>query len=732
MLIALLRSFLRRYSRALAYVVVLQLLATLAALYLPSLNADIIDNGVAKADTSYILEVGAVMLAVTFVQIICSIAAVYFGARTAMGFGRDTRAAVFHRVGSFSAREVTQFGAPSLITRTTNDVQQVQMLVLLTCTLMVSAPIMCVGGIIMALREDLGLSWLIVVSVTVLVAAIAVIVSQMIPQFRQMQKRIDVVNRVLREQITGIRVVRAFVREPVERQRFGQANGELTDTAIRVGRLMSFMFPTVMLVLNVSSVAVLWFGGHRVAAGEMQVGELHGVPELPDADPHVDHDGDLHAGPRSPGRGLRRAADRGAGDRLVGGPARQPADVGHGRRHGRAARASFPYPGADHPVLREISFRALPGQTTAIIGSTGAGKTTLLSLIPRLFDATSGTVLVDGVDVTPAGPRPAARPARPRPAEGVPVHRHHREQPALRPAGRHRRRALGRVAHRRRPTTSWQPCPRVCSRRSRRAAPTSPAASDSASPSPARSSAGPRSTSSTTRSRRSTWPPTPGCGQRCGPITRESTVLMVAQRVSSIVDADQILVVDDGARGGRRHPRRAGRVLPDVRRDRPLAAAGGGGGMSQQAAPPRPPAGGRMRGPARDDERRDAGREVDGLLALGQAAARAGCGPNGCSRSRRSWPDRGGRDAQRARAEDPRPRHEPHLRGRHRQRLPAGITQQQAIDAARARGDDGFADLLSGMTVVPGQGIDFDALSRTLMLVLFLYVGSALTMLLQG
>ena len=281
---------------------VLQLFGTLAALYLPSLNADIIDNGVAKADTSYILAVGAVMLAVTFVQIICSIAAVYFGARTAMGFGRDTRAAVFHRVGSFSAREVTQFGAPSLITRTTNDVQQVQMLVLLTCTLMVSAPIMCVGGIIMALREDLGLSWLIVVSVTVLVAAIAVIVSQMIPQFRpdaEAHRRGEPgAARADHRHPGGARV-----RPRAGRAASGsaQANDELTDTAIRVGRLMSFMFPTVMLVLNVSSVAVLWFGGHRVAAGEMQVGAAHRVPQLPDADPDVDHDGDLHAGPRSRG-----------------------------------------------------------------------------------------------------------------------------------------------------------------------------------------------------------------------------------------------------------------------------------------------------------------------------------------------------------------------------------------------------------------------------------------------
>ena len=273
-LIPLLRRYLQPYKAALLAVVVLQFLGTLAALYLPTLNADIIDNGVVKGDTTYILQVGAVMLAITFVQVCCSIAAVFFGARSAMGFGRDTRAAVFHRVGIFSAREVTQFGAPSLITRTTNDVQQVQMLVLLTCTMMVAAPIMCVGGIVMALKQDVGLAWIIVVSVTVLVTAIGIIISRMVPQFRRMQKRLDEVNLVLREQITGIRVVRAFVREPAERERFEGANAQLTDTALRVGRLMAFMFPVVMLVLNTSSVAVLWFGAHRINDGEMQIGSL--------------------------------------------------------------------------------------------------------------------------------------------------------------------------------------------------------------------------------------------------------------------------------------------------------------------------------------------------------------------------------------------------------------------------------------------------------------------------
>ncbi|HYH31832.1 MAG TPA: ABC transporter permease, partial [Pseudonocardia sp.] len=274
MLIRLLRAHLRPYTRPLLLVVVLQLLGTMASLYLPSLNADIIDRGIARGDTGYIVSVGGWMLLVTLVQIVCSVAAVYLGARTAMGFGRDVRAALFHRVGQFSVREVNRFGAPSLITRGTNDVQQVQMLVLLSCTMLVTAPIMCFGGVLMALQEDAQLSWLMLVCVPVLVVAVGSVIIRMVPGFRVMQTRIDEVNRVLREQITGIRVVRAFVREPQETARFEVANAELTDVATRVGRLMAMVFPIVMLVLNVSSVAVLWFGAARIDAGQMQIGAL--------------------------------------------------------------------------------------------------------------------------------------------------------------------------------------------------------------------------------------------------------------------------------------------------------------------------------------------------------------------------------------------------------------------------------------------------------------------------
>ncbi len=399
MLIRLLRTYLRPYRGPLALVVVFQLIGTIASLYLPELNAEIIDDGVAKGDTGFIVSTGGIMLGVTVLQIVCTIIAVYFGARTAMGFGRDVRAALFQRVGTFSDREVAKFGAPTLITRNTNDVQQVQMLVLLTCTLLVAAPIMCIGGVFMALRTDFGLAWLLLISVPVLVIAIGLIVTRMIPQFRRMQARIDVVNRVLREQISGVRVVRAFVREPLESRRFATANAELTDTALRAGRLMALMFPTVMLVLNASSVAVLWFGGHRVDNGDIEIGALIAFLNylmqilfsvmmatfmavmVPRASVSADRISEVLATESS----------------VV--PPTAPVTPASAVGEVRLEAVEFTYPGAGEPVLRDISLVATPGTTTAVIGSTGAGKTTLLSLIPRLFDATGGAVLVDGVDV---------------------------------------------------------------------------------------------------------------------------------------------------------------------------------------------------------------------------------------------------------------------------------------------------------------------------------------------
>jgi ATP-binding cassette, subfamily B, multidrug efflux pump len=404
MLIRLLREYLQPYRRALTMVVVLQLFSTIAALYLPTLNADIIDRGVAQGDTGYIVSTGGVMLVVTLVQIVCSISAVYFGARTAMSFGRDVRAGVFARVGTFSAREMATFGAPSLITRSTNDVQQVQMVVLTGCTLVVVAPIMCVGGIILALRQDLGLAWLLLVSIPVLLIAVALIIRKMVPLFRIMQVKIDGINRILREQITGIRVVRAFVREPFETRRFATGNAELTDSAVRAGRLMALMFPTVMLVFNASSVAVLWFGAHRVAAGQIQIGSLIAflsylvqilmsvmlatfmavmLPRATVSAERIVDVLDTETSVRPPSAPVPRGPQA-AGLTMTG--------------------VEYRYPGAEAAVLQDITFRARPGETTAVIGSTGSGKTTLISLIPRLFDVTAGAVRVGGVDVRDQDP----------------------------------------------------------------------------------------------------------------------------------------------------------------------------------------------------------------------------------------------------------------------------------------------------------------------------------------
>ncbi|NLU83511.1 ABC transporter ATP-binding protein [Rhodococcus sp. HNM0569] len=399
MLIPLLTRFLRNYRGPLLGVLVFQLVATGAALYLPSLNADLIDKGVTQGDTGYIMTAGGRMLAVTLVQIVCSIGSVYFGARAAMGFGRDVRDALVARVGAFSAREIGQFGAPSLITRNTNDVQQVQMLVVMSCTILVMAPIMCIGGIVMAIRQDAGLALVLAVTVPVLAIAMAVVIAKMIPAFRQMQQRIDGVNRVLREQITGIRVVRAFVREPLEHRRFDAANDALTDTALRVGRLSALMFPTVMGIANVTSVAVIWFGGHRIDTGSMQVGALTAmlayIMQILMSVMMASFIAMM--APRA-----AVCADR-IGEVLGAVPTvAQPDDAvrtldAPGVVEFRGAE--FKFPGADQPVLRDITFRAEPGKTTAIVGGTGAGKTTLINLVPRLMDVTAGAVLVSHTDV---------------------------------------------------------------------------------------------------------------------------------------------------------------------------------------------------------------------------------------------------------------------------------------------------------------------------------------------
>lgn len=404
MLIRLLRSHLWPYRRVLAVVLVLTIVQTSAALTLPTLSADLIDEGVLRGDNGYIRSTGAVMLGFTLVQIVFAIVAVWYGARTAMEFGRDVRRDLFHRVTGFSAREVGLLGAPSLITRITNDVQQVQMVVVMACTMLIQAPITLVVGVVMALREDVGLSVVLGVSMPVAVILLGGVVARMVPAFRVMQERIDEVNRILREQITGVRVVRAFVREEQEEARFAVANDELTGTSLRAGRLMAAMFPTVTLIINVSSVGVLWVGADRISDGSLQVGSLVAylsyliqilmaivmatfmvsmIPRAAVAAGRIQEVFETDSSVVPPADPVRQVS--------------QHATV-------ELRDVAFGYPGAQEPVLRDISFTTGPGQTTAVIGSTGAGKTTLVGLVARLFDATSGQVVVDGVDVRDLDP----------------------------------------------------------------------------------------------------------------------------------------------------------------------------------------------------------------------------------------------------------------------------------------------------------------------------------------
>ena len=399
MLLRITRRYLAPYKGPLTIIIVLQLVGTIASLYLPTLNADIIDQGVAKGDTGYIMRTGGWMLAISVVQIIVTIVAAYLAARSSMGMGRDLRGAIFHRVVGFSAQEVSKFGAPTLISRNTNDVTQIQMVVFMALAMMVSAPITMVGGIVMALRQDVGLSWLVAVAVPLLALAVGLVIRRMIPQFQVMQTSIDSVNRIMREQITGIRVVRAFVREDHEAERFGGANASLTSTALNVGRLQAIIFPVVMIILNASTVGVLWFGAGRVNSGAMQIGSLTAFMAyliqilisvmmatfmtmmIPRASVSADRIGevlDTLSSVAEPEGGVRSIADS--------------VDVVFDA-------VDFHYPGAESPVLKGLSFRAEPGHMTAVIGSTGAGKTTLVNLIPRLFDVTGGAIRVGGTDV---------------------------------------------------------------------------------------------------------------------------------------------------------------------------------------------------------------------------------------------------------------------------------------------------------------------------------------------
>ena len=404
MLYRLVRTYLTPYAAMLGVLLDLQLIATLASLYLPSLNGRIIDEGVAVGDTSFILKTGLVMLAVSFVQIVATIGATRIGAQSSASLGREVRSSVFKRVGQFSAQELSRFGAPTLVSRSTNDITQVQQVTYMFLAIMVSAPIMMVGGIFMALREDLGLSWLVAVAVPALGVAIGLIIAKMVPHFRSMQTAVDSVNRILREQITGLRVVRAFVREDVERERFAVANRTYTGTALAVGKLMALAFPVVMVIFNASTVAVLWFGAHRIDNGQMEIGSLTAfmsylIQILMSVMMATFMAMMIPRATVSAGR-IQEVLDT---DSSVHAPA-DPVVIPPGPVSVELRGVTFAYPGAESPVLREVSLRAEPGTTTAIVGSTGAGKTTLVGLVPRLHDVTSGQVLVGGVDVREAEP----------------------------------------------------------------------------------------------------------------------------------------------------------------------------------------------------------------------------------------------------------------------------------------------------------------------------------------
>ena len=545
MLIRLLREYLRPYRTPITLILILQLVAVIMNLFLPTLNGWIIDKGVAQGNTTYILHTGGWMLAFSLLNIVTTVIAVYMGSRVAMGFGRDLRKVVFHKVGDFSAKELNTFGAPSLITRSTNDVQQVQMLVFMSATMMVAAPIMCIGGIIMAVREDAGLSWLLAVAVPVLAACVALIIWRMVPNFQKMQKRIDEVNRVLREQITGVRVIRAFVRERYERSRFAVANDSLTETGLNTGRLMVMIFPIVMLVFNVSSIAVLWFGAIRVEGGNLEVGQLTAfLSYLIQILMSVMMATFMFMmAPRAAVSAGRIGEVLDTEVSVV--PPANPRTAADERGVVRLDNASFAYPGAEEPVLKNVSFTARPGTVTAIIGSTGAGKTTLLSLIARLFDVTGGAVTIDDVDVRELSPdhlwgRIGLVPQKPYLFSGTVASNLRYGRPeatdeemweALRIA--QARDFVGEMPEKLEnaiaqggTTVSGGQRQRLCIARALVAKPDIYLFDDSF-------SALDLSTDARLRA-------------ALKPQTRAATVIVVAQRVSTIIDADQIIILDDG------------------------------------------------------------------------------------------------------------------------------------------------------------------------------------------
>jgi ATP-binding cassette subfamily B protein len=399
MLTRLLRTYLRPYAWQVTLVVILVALQSAGNLFLPTVNADIINDGIVKGDTSYIWRAGAVMLGISLAIGLVSVIAVFWASRVSMGAGAGIRAAVYRKVQSFSAREINQFGTASLINRNTNDVQQIQLFLQMTLTIMIAAPIMSVGGVVMAIREGTTLSPLLAVAIPVMCLVIGVTMVTVVPLFRSMQGRIDRISQVMREQITGVRVIRAFLRDESERKRFEAANQDLTTTAVRANRIFAFSMPALMGILNLSSVAVIWFGGRLVSEGSLPIGNLTAfltyitqilasvlmavmmvmlVPRAVASAERIEQVTSAEPAVTDPEQSVRPAQDTGQVD---------------------FRQVSFGYPGSERPVLHDLDFTIAPGQTTAIIGGTGGGKTTLLNLIPRFFDVTEGSVLVDQVDV---------------------------------------------------------------------------------------------------------------------------------------------------------------------------------------------------------------------------------------------------------------------------------------------------------------------------------------------
>ena len=417
-MIALLRTYLRPYMGRITIVLALLLVQAIGNLYLPTLQGDIINDGVAKGDTGFIGSTGVFMLGVTFVVGLASIVGVYLGAQIAMGFGRDVRSAIFRHVEAFSQVEINKFGTPSLITRNTNDVQQVQTVIFMALTLMISAPILIIGGIILAVRQDIPLSGLLVVVLPLMAAFIGVVLSRAVPLFRAMQVKLDRINQVMRETLAGVRVIRAFVRTGYEERRFDDANVDLFNTALKVNRLFAVTIPVMTLILNLSTVGVMWFGALRVESGEMPIGNLTAflqyllqilfavlmavfmfifVPRAAVSAGRIQEVLGTEPSVRDPEQPIKLAALAAVDGNGTG-----------GRRGGIGSRiefrdVEFRYPGAQDPVLRDVSFVAEPGETVAIVGSTGSGKTTLVNLIPRFYDVTAGAVLLDGVDLREIG-----------------------------------------------------------------------------------------------------------------------------------------------------------------------------------------------------------------------------------------------------------------------------------------------------------------------------------------